>query len=470
VQAISLFSLSQVIVVILTILIATNYFIKRPLEKLTDVMGMAETGHHLARITLKSEDEMQELGESFNEMLIRLTELDAHKIQTERELTKVKEGLKYKEELESKARIIKLTNLKLENSLKNLSILYVISQTLSQTLDADELQNALQHVMTDTLKLEHFSLILKNSDEQLSLASFSGLNPNLFSTGTEFKLGECLVGKAALDRMSIYIPDMNIESRALYQINETKMIGSYFVLPLHVGDRLLGVLTLGRHDINSFSEAERHLLETVSNQVAVALDRSILYMQTKTLSVKDELTGIANRRHFQETLHMEFKKSERFNRNLSVIMIDVDYFKSFNDRYGHIRGDMALKRLAKILKDNIREVDLVARFGGEEFVVILADTDIEDARVVAQKLRHLVEEDFMKLWDGKQNSRPITISLGVASYPQTSRSEESLLNAADVALYKAKESGRNQVVIFDKAEFFNDESNEGELTTNDKES
>ncbi|MDO8518802.1 MAG: GGDEF domain-containing protein, partial [Deltaproteobacteria bacterium] len=178
-------------------------------------------------------------------------------------------------------------------------------------------------------------------------------------------------------------------------------------------------------------------------QVAIAYSRTMLYMKTKELSVTDDLTGVFNRRHFQQVLRMEWKRASRFERPLSLLMIDADHFKSFNDRFGHLVGDKILKQLAQLLLRNVREVDAVARFGGEEFVVVLADTELKDAVAVAEKLRKLVEtgED---LPDGVDFDG-LTVSIGVSSYPEMADSEEELINTADLALYQAKGTGRNRV-------------------------
>ncbi|HVO31664.1 MAG TPA: GGDEF domain-containing protein, partial [bacterium] len=175
-----------------------------------------------------------------------------------------------------------------------------------------------------------------------------------------------------------------------------------------------------------------------------------LYAKMRELSATDELTRVANRRAFQERLEHELRRADRFHRNVSVLMVDIDYFKKFNDTHGHLDGDSVLSRASAIFKENVREVDLVARYGGEEFVVILPDADKAEAGAVAEKLRNRIAKTRFPKAESQPGGK-LTISVGVASYPSDASDGESLLNSADFALYRAKETGRNRVVIFDEA-------------------
>jgi diguanylate cyclase (GGDEF)-like protein len=167
----------------------------------------------------------------------------------------------------------------------------------------------------------------------------------------------------------------------------------------------------------------------------------------ENLSIRDGLTGISNRRHFDEYLEVSYKNSMRSGKSLSLIMIDIDFFKAYNDNYGHLKGDESLIKVAKSMASTInRPLDLVARYGGEEFVVVLPETDLEGARTVAHKIRKDVEE--LAITHEYSNVQPhITISLGVATMTHThSISITDFIREADKALYKAKCSGRNTVI------------------------
>lgn len=164
----------------------------------------------------------------------------------------------------------------------------------------------------------------------------------------------------------------------------------------------------------------------------------------KALAVTDGLTGLFNYRYFKGELEKEVKKSDRYNRPLSLIMADVDFFKHYNDTNGHAQGDMALKRVAEIFMKCVRDVDLAARYGGEEFAVVLPETTLEQALVVAERIRRKLEEEDVPYEELQPNGQ-LTLSIGVASFPDTAKDASELIDAADKALYKAKENGRNQV-------------------------
>ncbi len=451
IQLILTFFSLLVFVEVLLVLMATGFFVGRPLQKLTEVMREAEEGDFLVRAKVFSDDELGELSARFNAMLARITDLDAHKIETERELIMAQESLKYKQVLEQKALQIEETNQKLAVSLKDLQTLYSLSQLLGGTLEIKELFKTVTDFLTETLGLKEFSLLFFNeTHEWLEVRAAHGFDENQRIEGMKFLPGEGISGLVATEGKTLIISDTKTDSRYLHYKGEKKEDGSFMSVPMMASNTVVGVLNLSRSQPGAFSPMDVPFLESIANQIAVAFERLRLYMKVKELSVTDELTGIYNRRHFQQVLRMEWKRATRFQRPLSVMMIDVDHFKKFNDTYGHLMGDLALKNLTRILVENIREVDTLARFGGEEFVVLLADTALNDALGVAEKLRHLVEVKSARTLEKGGSGIPLTVSVGMASYPHHASSEEELINLADQALYKAKAMGRNQVVCCDK--------------------
>ena len=215
-------------------------------------------------------------------------------------------------------------------------------------------------------------------------------------------------------------------------------------MPLVYKGEVLGVINFAREGVGSFSYQDVRMMSLVAGQVSQALANARLYTRTRELSVRDELTGINNRRHFQQMLQMEWKRAVRFRRQLSLIMVDVDHFKEYNDTFGHLQGDGVLRSIGALLKKNLREVDTVARFGGEEFVLLLPDTDKRGALVVAEKIRAVVSGHRF-VTDEMRETRTITVSAGVATYPDDVGEMEDLIDQADIALYRAKELGRNRV-------------------------
>ncbi len=204
--------------------------------------------------------------------------------------------------------------------------------------------------------------------------------------------------------------------------------------------------------IDSMVVEDRLVLQAVASELVVAVDNSRLYKLTRTLAITDELTGLFNYRYLQQRLDEEIERARRYHKDLSLLMIDADDFKLFNDEYGHIAGDHALADLAHVLKTSTREVDVVARYGGEEFSIILPETDAAGAFVVAEKIREAVaEHPFKDIEDAP--ARQVTISVGLATFPTHAKDKETLLRLADDALYQAKSGGKNKVrsPMLDKA-------------------
>ncbi len=439
----------QVVVVALAASLASYYFLDRPLNRLMNVMSHAEEGDFLIRAPVLSKDEIGNLSRSFNHMLSRITDLAAHKIQTEHDLIVAQEELKYRKQIEEKSKIIARTNRTLEHLVKDLSLIYEIGQEVSSVVDLDKLYENITATLKKFLKISEFAiLVYDDAKEVLHVRVASGFLDNEQVMRTTRRTGEGISGMVAETGKRIYVKDTSKENRCIHYRGEHRLDGSSLLCaPLIYKGEILGVINFGRKGINSFSFSDVKMLTLVAGHVALAIANARLYTKTRELSVKDELTQVYNRRHFQHMLQMEWKRSVRFSRDLSVVMIDVDHFKSYNDTFGHLQGDAVLKEIGKILRQNLREVDTVARFGGEEFILLLPDTDKRGAIAVAEKIRLLVEE-YKFTNDDWEETKHISISAGVASYPDDVQEMEEMIDHADIALYRAKEEGRNRVVCY----------------------
>ena len=166
----------------------------------------------------------------------------------------------------------------------------------------------------------------------------------------------------------------------------------------------------------------------------------------RQLAVTDGLTELYNYRFFKEQLNQEVARAERHELNVSIAMIDIDYFKHYNDTHGHPAGDIVLKKIAQLLHDNIRRIDVAARYGGEEFALILVESDKQAASFVANKIKNLIEQHQFNFEETQPNGK-LTISMGVATFPQDGTTPEDLVELADKRLYCAKKDGRNRVVL-----------------------
>jgi diguanylate cyclase (GGDEF)-like protein len=214
----------------------------------------------------------------------------------------------------------------------------------------------------------------------------------------------------------------------------------YLILSLKGGKQELGHLA-----IKGLASADQEKFVILAQQFAFALERIKLYQEVEKTAVTDSLTGVHTRRSLLGRLEEEILRSESKKSTLSFLMIDVDYFKRFNDKYGHLAGDQVLRSVSSLIKENIREIDFAGRYGGEEFSVVLPDTDSEGALYVAQRIRKAIEESSIEAYDATVR---VTVSIGIASFPLDGKSSMEIVDKSDWALYRSKKRGRNCVTAF----------------------
>jgi diguanylate cyclase (GGDEF)-like protein len=256
--------------------------------------------------------------------------------------------------------------------------------------------------------------------------------------------GGTLLDFAVKNREAIYISDVRGYHLPVMPF-KTDDIGSVFVLPLLYERDILGILVLLMEKTNALGSNQRDLLEVLVNQAATSLANARFHGEIERLAVTDGLTGLFNHRHFQERLAQEFNRVRRSAEPVSLLLIDIDFFKKINDTYGHPVGDSVLRKVADIIRRTIRTVDIPARYGGEEFAVILVGSDAGGAVKMAERLRKSVADT--KLFSDR-NTFSVTISIGISTYTKDIRGKEVLIERADEALYDAKESGRNRSVLW----------------------
>lgn len=422
--------------------------IMRPMEDLvtaTEAVSQGNFGYRISRVTT---DEFGVLATAFNGMVSQLETLYEERVSQQQKLTLAQEEIKYKGLLEQKNREIERVNRDLKEHLKDLGALYQLNQAMTSTLDQSTLFERMFQVLRDLTHCSRLVLLLYNpGSEELEIRKSHGIPAEVLD-GIAFRLDEGITGIAARSQELVYVPDVTKDLRSLNYKGRTNSKGSLACLPLVIKQRLVGILNLHKDDLDAFSEQELKLIQAIGNQAAIAIENAQLYEKTRDLSNTDELTALANRRHFQGILKREVDQAKRYSTTFSLIMVDVDHFKQYNDTHGHLAGDLVLKRVANLLLQNTRGIDLVARFGGEEFVILLPRTDEKGALATAEKLRQCVHDEVMT---GMAESQPlgrITLSLGIAIYPLHSKDVFDLLNMADQALYQAKSEGRNRCVVW----------------------
>jgi two-component system cell cycle response regulator len=255
--------------------------------------------------------------------------------------------------------------------------------------------------------------------------------------GNELKPGEGVAGAAVARDDVVHVPgDTKLAP------NEP-IAEAAVAIPLRRGNHAIGVLALyGRGPAETFSEDDVHLLQSLVRQAETAIENTFLYEEATRLSITDGLTGLWNRRLFDLRMGEELQRAIRFQEPFGLLLVDLDHFKTVNDRFGHQAGDAVLVELARRLTDATREVDVVTRFGGEEFALILPKTPVVGTVRLGEKVREVVANEPFAAGNA---SILVTVSVGAAGYPDHGLSAADLLGAADAALYRAKEKGRNRV-------------------------
>jgi len=234
---------------------------------------------------------------------------------------------------------------------------------------------------------------------------------------------------------------MDGERRLGHNLDE--VTSSVIIVPMRVGAHVVGAISAQSYTMNAYGEEEKDLLMTIASSSAIALENARLYQSARELSLTDDLTGLGNYRYFCDLLEKEIERALRHGTPLTLVMLDSDRLKYINDMYGHVIGDMHLIRLADTMRAAARKSDILARYAGDEFMVILPNTTKADGLVVAERLRAEMERSPLMV-----EGTPVTatISLGVASMPESGRSVDSLVRAADAAMYEAKRQGKNRVM------------------------
>jgi len=259
----------------------------------------------------------------------------------------------------------------------------------------------------------------------------------MFEMGHTIPQGVGLCHRALATGRSIIVNDVLIEPEYIQAYGEAR---SEICVPLIFFGEKLGVLCLNSTRAGSFQDDDTQALESVADICAASIRNAQYFEQARQLAYLDGLTSIFNRRFFELRILEELERSQRYNTTLSIIMLDIDQFKRLNDEFNHLLGDEVLRQVAVIMMQQMRKGDVVCRYGGEEFAVILPQTSGENAMEAAEKLRRAVESFHFP-----GVPRPVTISAGVANCPQFGRNRDELVAAADAALYVAKQGGRNRV-------------------------
>lgn len=332
----------------------------------------------------------------------------------------------------------------LEQSKYEQTILHHASQALGAALSESDVLDAAVHAASEIALHDFCAVTIYERAKRRHLIQ------RAIGKGAEGLAGTTFVDNTSLTAMVVknrhYLPYQGEydEKQHVVFTKRLKLTGmrSMLVLPLTVRDRTIGTLTLGASRRGAFPDHVRETLQVLANQLAVSLSNAQSVKRLEDLATTDGLTGCLNKRAFLQEMEQRFRSAERFKRKLSLVITDLDHFKSINDTYGHATGDKVIKGLGEILKRIKRETDIVGRFGGEEFCLLCEETDTAGALLLAERMREEIEA---AKFGTEAGSLTVTCSVGVATYPRDAVDVEGLFESADRALYAAKHAGRNRV-------------------------
>jgi diguanylate cyclase (GGDEF)-like protein len=319
-----------------------------------------------------------------------------------------------------------------------LEVINAIAQQMTAVLDIKDLLDKVCLLVQHAFQVSHVSVLQKEDDELVLRAHHGTLSPR-FPEGGRVPAGEGFWGETLRQGKTLLENDVKKDPKYVGFYQETK---STVCIPLVAFGQSLGILVLDSAQPGAFHAHEIQPLESVADICATAIQNAHYVDRVKQLAYLDGLTGIFNRRYFELRVAEEIERARRFETGMAVIMVDIDQFKYLNDEFGHILGDEVLRQVSSIFHQQLRKIDVVCRYGGEEFAILLSQTNPQHALNVAEKLRSLVER-----WQFPGVPRSVTISAGAASYPEHGTTRDDLVKAADAGLYMAKQAGRNQVLL-----------------------
>jgi diguanylate cyclase (GGDEF)-like protein len=436
------FALGALIVVPAATLCAvwvTTRLLGARLAHLVQVIDHTGPNAELARIRALGSDEVGAIAQAVNRLLARLTSIRASMIDQQRELGEAQRELKLKAALTAKSH-------ELEQRLEERAMLFEIMRMTSSSPELSAVLSTLVERVGQLLHMREAVLFLFDEQAQaLNVEAAFGLEASTIK-GRSQPLGEGPSGRAGRTRTPVVITDLAGVDEFQGFWGNAERSGSLASVPISYQDTLLGVLTCTR-ERDAFGDVHVKLLCAIADNAALAIRNAQLFERMRQLSTHDELTGLANRRLLRTHLDREIDRARRFQKAFSLLVMDIDHFKYLNDRHGHPTGDAALREVANLLTGHVRKVDMVARVGGEEFMVLLPRTNAEDAGRVAEKLREALQRHVFA-GGADQPSGALTVSIGVTELCATDDEHgDSLVARADQALYAAKHAGRNRVFV-----------------------
>jgi diguanylate cyclase (GGDEF)-like protein len=319
---------------------------------------------------------------------------------------------------------------------RQLEAINTIAQESTAVMDLEHLLSRVCAVIQQTFQVNHAALFLREEGDLVVRAHHGTLAP-AFALAARFAADQQPWMNILTATGPVIEHELAAEPEGSRLFREA---ASRMSIPLISFGQTQGVLALFSKESAAFAESDVKSLESVADICANSIQNAHYVERVKQLAYLDGLTGIFNRRFFEMRILEEMERARRYGTGVAVVMADIDQFKKLNDEFGHLLGDEVLRQVSSVFHQNLRKIDVVCRYGGEEFALLLSQTNSEQAQVVADKLRRMVET-----WQFPGVPRPVTISAGVSAYPEHGTERDDLIRAADNALYAAKQMGRNRI-------------------------
>ncbi len=326
-------------------------------------------------------------------------------------------------------------NLEKEKNLQNVLSLYEVSKDMSTCLAFEDIFNIFSSILKKSFRFRVSRIVLLKESNDIESVYQIELGQRINKVASnDFDKELIKIALESKKTISISEQERPIFFRRLSIIKDFETLIS---IPLIAEGRISAILY-----IENIPRVHFENFIILTGQFAIQFQRVFLYKKVQEMSITDSLTDVSTRRYFLERTGEEIRRSMRHKSNLSFLMLDLDYFKEKNDRYGHLVGDVILKEVANILKSSLREIDIIGRYGGEEFAIVLAGIGREGAFQVAERIRRGIEGAVFKAYD---ESISTSVSIGIGVFPEDAVDIDGLVDSADKALYRAKETGRNRV-------------------------
>ena len=347
-----------------------------------------------------------------------------------------------------------ITNAKLYSETRiraeEMSILYEISLAIAADIGLEKTARAVFQQLKKVIPADLFFLALYEPTEKIVSYYMYRENGERIDIEPHYLMQKPSLTRYVIKkRETIFIPDFKAEDAEVKENQVIRVPGydicTFLGVPLILRGEAIGVLSAQANSSNAFDPNQIRLVETIAQQTSIAIDNAKLFEKTQKMAITDSLTGLYNRRHFYLILNNEIERAKRYQSPLSLIMMDIDHFKLVNDKFGHLTGDEVLQSLSETSKEILRQIDNMFRFGGEEFMIILPETDQAEALNVAERMRSTIAETTIKTKNGNVK---ITVSIGVSEYGENHPTHNEFIESVDRTMYDAKKAGRNRVSCF----------------------